>query len=150
MDTSCLKLCYILNDRYVVVCLPQKKHLHFGKCRTIVCIVGVWMISLITASCWTFFTDVSMKTKLNILGDKLYYISRDHQRWFQAYLDITLYFQVTYVYYHPSKKEIRGVKDIELDLVKDNFTLVPESAMCMVMKTTVFFYIDYTWKCAFS
>ena len=74
----------------------------------------------------------------------VFYISRHYQRRFQACLDITLYFQVTYVYYHPSKKEIRGVKDIELDLVKHHFTLVPESAMCMVRKTTVFFYIVYT------
>ena len=134
----------------MAICLPQKKQLHFGKCRTIVCILGVWIVSLITASCWTFFTDVSMATEWKIWGGELWCISIGYQWWFEAYLDTILYFQVTYVYYHPSKKEIRGVKDIELDLVKDNFTLVPESAMCMVMKTTVFFYIDYTWKCAFS
>ena len=74
----------------------------------------------------------------------VFYISRHYQRRFQACLDITLYFQVTYVYYHPSKKEIRGVKDIESDLMKHNITLVPESAMCMVMQTTLLLNIDFT------
>jgi hypothetical protein len=46
--------------------------------------------------------------------------------------NVFFYKKVVYVYYHPSGKEMRGPKTMEQDLKLHNFTLIPESAMCMV------------------
>ena len=58
------------NCRYLAICHSLKRWLQFGKRRTIACIISTWIFSLITACCWTFFTDVSsvnVKSKLSLL-----------------------------------------------------------------------------------
>ena len=49
---------FVFIFRYLAICHPIKRKLHFGKRRSIACILSIWIFGLITAWCWTFFTQV--------------------------------------------------------------------------------------------
>ena len=51
-----------------------------------------------------------------------------------------------YVYYHPWKQEVRQSIELNETLSKHGYTIIPESAVCMVSKIVLFFNLNWLEK----